>query len=176
MTSPIKRLPAPAQHIREAYRQLVAEIDELARELATTRFPNVLQCRPGCDECCMCFSVLPLEAAILAEAMKDVQLPKHGNTEKCVLLSGGLCQVYTARPIICRTQGLPLGYVDEFAGTIEVSACPLNFTDDYSFGEDDLLYMDDFNRRFVKLNHEYCRCVGLDPGGRIPLAGFYQNK
>lgn len=169
MTSHIKLLPPPAEHIREAYRQLVTDIDELAEKLVTTRFSHVLQCRPGCDECCMRFSVLPLEAAIIVEAIQSVPLAEQADNEKCMLLYGGFCQVYDVRPIICRTQGLPLGYVDEEKGIIEVSACQLNFAADYPLDSDDLLYMDAFNRRLAELNLEYCQVVKIEPQQRLPF-------
>jgi len=170
MNLEIPIFPTPEEDIRKAYRQLVAEIDALAEKLGSERFCQVLRCKPGCADCCIAFSVLPLEAALVAEVLQAAGLSERRDPERCRLLSDDLCLVYEVRPIICRTQGLPLGYIDEAAGAIEVSACPLNFPDDYPLEHDDLLYMDDFNRRLAELNLRYCRSNGLDPAKRIPLA------
>ena len=165
------QLPLPAESIRKAYRQLIADLDSMIGALAGGRFQTVLNCGPGCSDCCTRFSVLPLEAALVSEMLRERTPIRAGAArEKCLLLADDLCQVYEVRPVICRTQGLPLGYIDEEAGTIEVSACPLNFADEYPLGHDDLLYMDQFNRRLAELNLHYCRAAGLDPEKRIPLA------
>lgn len=164
------QLPVPAESILHAYRQLIADIDTMIDKLAGSRFKAVMKCGPGCSGCCTQFSVLPLEAAIVS-GITQSQRPAAGNDrEKCLLLADDLCQIYEVRPVICRTQGLPLGYIDEEAGTIEVSACPLNFPDDYPLGHDDLLFMDRINRRLAELNLDYCRAAGLDPEKRISLA------
>lgn len=168
----IKRLPAPDESIREAYCQLVAEIDEMVKELSTTRFAKVLQCKPGCEECCMRFSVLPIEAAIVVEALNNIRMPNSNNSDKCVLLNDGLCQVYTSRPIICRTQGLPLGYIDEINGAIDVSACFLNFSEGCQFVHDDLLYMDEINQRLVECNLAYALSIGIEPAQRFDMASI----
>lgn len=160
-------LPVPAKNIRKAYDQLVAEIDAMADQLGRARFSTILQCGPGCSECCIRFSILPLEAAIVAWELQLVDQLQEHDEEKCRLLASELCLVYNVRPIICRTQGLPLGYVDEEAGTIEVSACHRNFPADFPFAHEDLLYMQDFNERLAALNFEYCQSAGLDPRKRI---------
>jgi hypothetical protein len=51
----------------------------------------------------------------------------------------GRCDIYEARPLVCRTQGLPLGYPEGIvpvetvrfrARALDVICCPLNFTED----------------------------------------------
>lgn len=159
----------PSKQIIDRYNELVAELDEVIAELCEKRFDE-LQCRPGCSDCCVRFSVLPLEAAIVKRVLHDVHVEGDSGKEKCLLLKNDCCTVYDNRPIICRTQGLALGYVDEDAGAIEVSACPLNFPEDYPLTHEDLLFMDEFNSRLYELNLEFCAEVGLDPEKRIPLA------
>jgi Fe-S-cluster containining protein len=169
-----KHMPSPDENIRAAYRQLVHDIDIMADTLTRERFSTVMQCRAGCSDCCVQFSVLPLEAALVAEMLGGRALSAKQENEKCLLLSDDLCLVYEVRPIICRTQGLPLGYIDEEAGAIEVSACPINFPDDFPLSHDDLMFMDAFNQRLAELNLQYCRLAGLDPEVRIPLADLVQ--
>lgn len=163
-------LPQPDQSLCSDYRQLVAEIDVAVGQLIDKRFVNLLHCRPGCASCCTAFRVLPLEAALLRRAMSDREaIPAMVGDDHCRLLFEERCLVYEQRPIICRTQGLPNAYIDETAGKIEVSACPLNFAEDYQLVHEDLLFLDRFNSRLAELNRRYCRSAGIDPQLRLPI-------
>jgi Fe-S-cluster containining protein len=163
-------LPRPDQSLRSDYRQLIAEIDLAVSQLIDKRFINLLHCRPGCASCCTAFRVLPLEAALLRRAVSDREaIPATVDNDRCRLLLNARCLVYEQRPIICRTQGLPNAYIDETAGKIEVSACPLNFADDYPLVHEDLLFLDRFNNRLAELNRRYCRSAGIDPHLRLPI-------
>ena len=159
------------------YHQLLADLDaEIAR--IGKMHGATLSCGPRCASCCLAFSVLPIEAACLRNALATLPStrqgqPRHtfaGVAERCPLLIDDLCSIYAARPVICRTQGLPLAYVDEEREAIEVSACPLNFPDDYDFAPESLLFMDGFNARLSELNHVWCRTQGLATDRRIPLS------
>ena len=152
--------------------RLTKKISDLSKILA-----NGLQCRAGCADCCMGFSVLAIEAELIKKAFKN--LPEQNrqqiasqatkDTETCPLLIDGLCAVYENRPIICRTHGLPLAYINEEQQAIEVSVCPLNFTPDYEFTQEQLLFMDEFNSELFALNRKYCEEQGLDPETRIGI-------
>lgn len=162
--------PAPDQKLSSAYKALLSDVDNRVSELVDDRFKLILQCRPGCSDCCMQFSVLPLEAAHIIQQLQYLNLEKQSVEAKCVMLEGDLCRVYEIRPVICRTQGMPVAYVDEVSATIEVSACQMNFPDDYPLEHDDLLLMDQFNSRLSELNLQYCKDNNLDPELRVPLA------
>ncbi len=73
----------------------------------------------------------------------------------CPLLLDGRCTVYSVRPLICRTHGAPLAYIDYTAEALEISACPLNFHADYPFGKEQLLYMDELNAELQRLNRQF---------------------
>jgi Fe-S-cluster containining protein len=165
---PLTTLPDPEQDIRMAYLKLIDEIDQEVSQLTGGRLAGRITCRPGCSTCCRAFSVLPLEAALLQRVMPAADGPRQEGD--CLFLGGGLCSVYSCRPVICRTQGLPLAYVDEILERIEVSACPLNFPEDADLDRDDLLFMDAFNERLAALNLLYCQRHGLDPAVRVALA------
>lgn len=158
------------------YHHLLAALDaEIARigELHAA----TLSCGPGCASCCQAFSVLPIEAACLREAVAALPSASQArlgqnleeNADRCPLLIDDLCSVYAARPVICRTQGLPLAYVDEEREAIEVSACPLNFPDEYAFAPESLLFMDGFNARLAEINRVWCLEQELAPDKRIPI-------
>lgn len=168
----------PAATILQEYATLLdslaAEVNRLESHLA-----GQLKCRPGCASCCIAFSVLPIEAENLRQAIKRLpretkeKIAAHAASapESCPLLCDHLCAAYDARPIICRTHGLPLAYLNEEMQAFEVSACPLNFGDDFEFCQEDLLFMDRFNAELSELNLRYCRSCGLDAAERIPIAG-----
>lgn len=118
----------------------------------------------------MRFSVLCLEAALVRERLKQFQPIENSEDKNCSLLADNRCSIYDIRPIICRTQGLPIAYIDDSSSCIEVSACHLNFPDDHQFEQEDLLFMDQFNSRLVELNIQYCRAFGLDPQLRVALS------
>jgi Fe-S-cluster containining protein len=162
--------PAPDEAIRRQYLELVGEIDLCVRKLTEGRLSSRIRCRPGCADCCMTFSVMPLEAAMLAQALTRQLLTVVRPPDRCLFLRDGLCTIYALRPVICRTQGLALAYIDEAAERIEVSACPLNFPEDAPLEHDDLLFMDLFNERLAALNLRYCRLNGLAPERRVALA------
>jgi Fe-S-cluster containining protein len=158
------------------YQQLLATLDaEIAR--IGKIHAATLSCGPRCASCCLAFSVLPLEAASLREALAALPPTNQdrlkcnlaAGNERCPLLIDDLCSIYAARPVICRTQGLPLAYVDEERETIEVSACPLNFPKEHAFAQESLLFLDEFNSRLSELNQAWCRTQGLDPSKRILL-------
>lgn len=158
------------------YRQLIDSLDaEIAR--IGEMHGALLSCGPGCAACCLAFSVLPIEAACMRKAIGALpsvsrdRLKKNlpGDNERCPLLIDDLCSIYAARPVICRTQGLPLAYVDEERQAIEVSACGLNFPDDHGFAPEHLLFLDEFNARLFSLNHAWCLEQKRTPDRRIPL-------
>ena len=161
------------------YCQLLAAIDAETARVAELHAAN-LACGPGCASCCQAFSVLPIEAARVREAIAALPSTSRERFRKnltedanhCPLLIDNLCSIYADRPVICRTQGLPLAYVDEERQAIEVSACPLNFSDDYPFAPEKLLFMDPFNSRLSELNRDWCLEQGLPPDKRIPLLGL----
>ena len=159
--------PVPAP-IATGYATLIAELDQVISTLEQ-RLSRLISCGPGCSACCQKFSVVPLEAVLIAGSTA-ASSPQPDSGEFCALLIDHRCSIYPERPIICRTHGVPLGYLDEAHERIEVSACPLNFPADHPFEYDDLLLLDSFNSRLAALNSAYCRTMGIGAGLRLPLA------
>jgi len=117
-----------------AYRQLVAKVDRFCHQVETA-FAGEIACRAGCDSCCRHLSLFPVEAAALIETVRALPeaerrsltaLAEQADSAPCPLLAGGLCRLYAARPLICRTHGLPL-LVETETGK-QLDACPRNFT------------------------------------------------
>lgn len=116
------------------YQQLSVRVGELCGQIEE-RCSEHLACREGCDSCCRHLSLFWVEAVALAWALKQAD-PAQAETIRqqardaksdgpCPLLLGGRCLLYAARPLICRTHGLPL--LLERDGERRIDYCPLNF-------------------------------------------------
>ena len=166
-------LAYPTPEIRRQYDRLIEEVDGQIVKLRRLLGPR-LNCRPGCAACCQPFSVFALEAALITGRMARFLInqtqPSAPAPDACVFLHHGLCRIYAIRPLICRSQGLPLAYIDPSRQCLEVSACPVNFPEGTEFVMEELLFLDEANRQLAALNIEYCRQHRFDAGRRLPLA------
>jgi Fe-S-cluster containining protein len=116
------------------YRTLVERIDALSRRIETD-FCAQIACRRGCDACCRHLSLFWVEGVALAQALDALPEPVAERIRErarqatadgpCPLLEAGACLLYAARPIICRTHGLPLLTGEGEARRIDF--CPENF-------------------------------------------------
>lgn len=118
----------------QSYLELVAKVDAQARRSADA-LAGRLRCGPGCSDCCRHISVFPVEAVRLAVALRELPesdvepLRARARDSRpegaCPLLTEeNRCRLYEARPIICRTQGLPL--LVQGDGAPRLTGCPLN--------------------------------------------------
>ena len=116
------------------YRILVERVDAFGRRIEA-EFRAQIACRRGCDACCRHLSLFWVEGVALAQALDDLSASvaegirerarRAAADDPCPLLEAGACLLYAARPIICRTHGLPL-----LAGEGEsrrIDYCPENF-------------------------------------------------
>ncbi|MEM6559601.1 MAG: YkgJ family cysteine cluster protein [Myxococcota bacterium] len=97
----------------------VAELEELHRER--------LQCARGCHACCVDeLSVHEVEATHIEHAVGDRLLGlSPAPTGRCAFLDReGACRIYEQRPYVCRTQGLPLRWLEADVEYRDI--CPLN--------------------------------------------------
>jgi len=116
---------------RQALRALHAEVDDSASSLAR-RHGARLRCARGCHACCVDdLTVFEVEAERIRsqhpELLRD-GLP-HPPGACPFLGDAGECRVYEDRPYVCRTQGLPLRWLEEGerADVVERrDICPLN--------------------------------------------------
>ena len=170
-------------YVTDSYASLVKDIEEEIRRLQDL-YGNRLQCRRGCDECCMAFSLLPVEGALVRVAYDNlpdeeklvVQRQASGKNRHCPFLIQKQCCIYHSRPLICRTHGLPIAYVNAEIETIEVSACPVNFPEDAQFAQEGLLFMDPFNERLAEINYRFIQARGLPPGTRLTIQQIILNR
>jgi uncharacterized protein len=161
----------------QQYLALRDEIDGRCAELHNEHASH-LQCRAGCDMCCMNFGILPLEFEAIKELAGE-ELKKGqpvNNEDDCPFLVNHQCAIYQWRPIICRTQGLPLLFMGEEEW--ELSACELNFTDfDFDeFTEENTFPQDTYNSRLFMLNRRFVDSLPGKPYGPVELIPVSQLK
>ena len=119
-------------------------IDSFSEKI-TKEYSSQINCKSGCDQCChVALSVFSIEADYIVEyvdslskdervALKELwqTQPEDGknlmgeSVRPCSFLYDGKCSVYEARPVICRTQGLPMIRKEE--DQMELDVCSLNF-------------------------------------------------
>jgi hypothetical protein len=90
-----------------------------------------LQCRKGCSSCCTDgLTVFEVEAEHIRGKHAELLATSAPHAEgACAFLDDhGACRIYAERPYVCRTQGLPLRWIEEReGGAVELrDICPLN--------------------------------------------------
>jgi len=162
----------------ESYKSLVKELDQECARVSSLHQERI-RCRPGCSGCCEEFSVLAIEAIALAKALRECDVRPAavaaGKQPSCPLLHRDRCLVYEARPIICRTQGLPIGYPDFERQVIEVSACEMNFPPDLPLATEALLILEPFLVRLAAINIEAAGLVGVEEERRFRISEVVGN-
>ena len=73
-----------------------------------------LRCRRGCAGCCVDgLTVFEVEAAVIRARAPDVLRETPHPPGACAFLdAAGACRIHAHRPYVCRTQGLPLRWLD----------------------------------------------------------------
>ncbi len=161
------------------YFKLLSRIDAESARL-TALHGRAIVCRPGCTSCCRNLSVFPVEFHAIRQAMAragvNPETVPFDSSAPCGFLDEGLCRIYPFRPIICRTHGLPILFLDDSSGeyTWEVSFCELNFTgqDNIEFTDDMLLDIEEINTELSRINRDFIASkeqAKERPPLRIPL-------
>jgi uncharacterized protein len=166
------------------YRQLLQKVDSTVAQLEKLHETH-LTCTAGCDECCNHeLNVCPVEIAFIADTVKGMDADRQaeierrledfrsGENDKCPLLHDGLCLVYEARPLICRTHGLALDLAEQDAPPRIELTCSLNYTDiapvDLPPGE--AIKQVVLSTILYHVNLPFAESLELDPADRIPLS------
>lgn len=108
-----------------------ARVDRAVERLADKHAAR-LNCKRGCCACCVDeLTVFEIEAEHIRRrhrALLRSEAPHRAG--KCAFLdASGACRIYPDRPYVCRTQGLPLRWLEEAedGGVLELrDICPLN--------------------------------------------------
>jgi Fe-S-cluster containining protein len=155
-----------------SYHQLRTRIDRFV-ESVFARYSEQIACRPGCGQCCCGgLTLVMVEAVVLGEALgieaervhlQAGQPPLYEDGHCGLLDDENRCMIYKDRPLICRTQGMPLKYPGA-----EVSTCDLNFV-----GLEPLhsavFDMDNLEIALFAANLDYCQRMGIHPMSRVAI-------
>lgn len=165
-----RSLPIVARVIEQVER-LHAAVDAMVAPL-TAHHTERLKCRAGCTGCCVDeLSVFEVEAAIIqrhhAELLANESPHPIG---RCAFLdSAGRCRIYLQRPYVCRTQGLPLRWIEGEAELRDI--CELNETPEpiEVIAAEHCWTLGPVEARLQSLQTE------VDPGARIKLRDLFSR-
>ena len=147
------------EEIFSKYLSIRIQVDDLSERLTQQHSKHML-CKAGCDLCCMDYSIFPVEFYSILNQLKQSNIKpeiKANHSKKdCIFLHNHRCTIYNERPVICRTHGLPLLYMNDNSEW-ELSACELNFTefDMEQFNKENTYPQDTFNSKLYMLNKEF---------------------
>jgi Fe-S-cluster containining protein len=149
-------------HLLDNYKQLTARVDALCNSIALA-LGEQITCSAGCSSCCIPITIFPVEAAAMQEFLKTQpeqkadeirrHVSEHTDDEHCPLLLNHNCLLYEARPIICRTHGLPIIYTSE--GQRSSDCCPRNLTGSEQLPGTSVVDLDKLNTLLVAVNSIY---------------------
>jgi uncharacterized protein len=171
-------------HFLDNYRQLTARVDALCKAIKAA-LGEQITCSEGCSSCCTSITVFPVEASALRVALKSLpdrqaeeiirHVSEHADGERCPLLLHHRCLLYDARPIICRTHGLPIIYTTD--GQHNSDCCPLNLTEVESLSGSSAVDLDKLNTLLVAVNSIYLsQTESLETDVRVTIAEALVRK
>lgn len=93
-----------------------------------------MQCQSGCADCChVRLTITRVEAAAIRAEVATWPPPRRAaladdpDPDRCAALdAAGRCRIYAARPVVCRSHGVPIRLRRDSLPVIE--ACHRNFT------------------------------------------------
>ncbi|MFZ2950147.1 MAG: YkgJ family cysteine cluster protein [Desulfuromonadaceae bacterium] len=171
-------------HFLENYRQLTARVDFLCATIVAA-LGEQITCSAGCSSCCTSITVFPVEAAAMREVLQQLpdrqaeeilrHVSEHADGERCPLLLHNRCLLYEARPIICRTHGLPIIYTTD--GLHSSDCCPHNLTEVESLSGSSVVDLDKLNTLLVAVNSIYLtQTDSAEPDVRVTIAEALTRK
>ena len=159
--------------------ELHRQVDAATRALADQHGER-LRCARGCADCCVDeIRVFAVEADLIRDHCGDLLAAgAPAPVGRCAMLDDeGACRVYEHRPYVCRTQGLPLRWVEEiepgqWAELRDI--CPLNEEgqpDVVELPEDACWSIGPFEERLALLQHVH----PTGPGERVSLRAMFRR-
>lgn len=163
------------------YRELTARIDGFFERVAA-RHGDQMRCGAGCDACCrQRLTVAGVEAAAI-EAWAGERSPEErariaaaarvGAHDRCAALDDdGRCRIYDARPLVCRSHGVPVRMTPA-RGLPVIESCALNFVERGPAAADPDCVLDQtlVSTMLGLIDREHAAAMGRDAGERRDLA------
>ena len=159
----------------------VPKFEELARKVdsffarVSVRHGTDMQCATGCSDCChVRLSITAVEAAAIRALVatwsteRRRNLADAGPTDRCAALDpAGRCKIYDARPLVCRSHGVPIRMRQ--GGLPVIQACHRNFRDTTP---DPDCVLDQATLSATLLAVDVAEAPGGAPGDRVDLTGL----
>lgn len=173
-----------------SYLALIKKVDAFTTAVRAA-YPERIACAPGCDDCCKSAFTLSLVEAqnlligfdALTPKEKDVAVRSCRNAKSrgpCPLLYGGLCMLYSHRPIICRTHGLPFKSSHLRINGLEVTSfCDMNFAGPgvSALRQEHILNLDLVNETLSAINRLFMKELGLEGGAeRVHVTELFVGR
>ena len=166
------------------YNAFISSLNSEVDEQFSLHRPYI-RCSKGCSACCIDFNLLPVEFFYIRQALEkegfDIEKLRVANIDegKCIFLKDNCCTIYSLRPYICRTHGLPLISMGDEEW--ELSACELNFTeaDPEYFTLENCFMQDKANNRLFLINKEFLTSNEISEYSHfdmIPMRDFVDAK
>ncbi|MCA9564595.1 MAG: YkgJ family cysteine cluster protein [Myxococcales bacterium] len=149
--------------VRQLHDQVDAQVRELERHHAQR-----LQCRSGCASCCIDdITVFEVEAERIRAALSKgaVELGAAHPEGACAFLDPAdqTCRIYAQRPYVCRTQGLPLRWIDQH-------------TESQIIEHRDICALNDAGRPITELDQAECWTLGPFEGKLASLQIIHRSE
>src|SRR5687767_9515719 len=170
----------------DRYRELTAKVDAFFARVEA-RHGADLACAVGCSDCCHArLTITGIEAAAVTEAvvaMPDgeravlgalARRPVDPTDPRCAALDDdGRCRVYAARPLVCRSHGVPIRTVAPGHLPV-VTACEKNFTarGPAAAAADCILDQGTLSTVLLALDRAHAAADGRAGGERVDLAAL----
>ena len=114
--------------------ELTGKVDRFFDRVAA-RHGSQMQCATGCSDCChVRLTITSVEAAAIRAHVaglpgaRRAQLVDGAAADRCAALDpAGRCRIYEARPLVCRSHGVPVRM--QTAGLPVIQNCHRNFHD-----------------------------------------------
>ncbi len=165
-------------NIKENILEFYGLLDEVIKNKVSNL--SFLVCSKGCSECCVDdLTVFEIESTNIIEHNHELLSNGIPHSEgKCAFLGNeGECRIYEQRPYVCRTQGLPLRWLeeDENDNLIEYrDICPLNENEEFMKSEDtsNFFTLGSWEEKLATMQHKY----GNGEMKRKSLRALFTNK
>ena len=134
------------------YKELLNTIDSHFEKVKQLQ-KDEMRCVKGCSSCCINdLTVCSVEAYYMKKAISNKKFnASYADENNCIFLIDNECSIYEHRPIVCRTQGLPLLYErHNHDGEKELSVCEKNFLNNIL--PESILDMEKINTALVLIN------------------------
>lgn len=163
-------MPWAVSRLRELTRKVDGFFDRVAARHGTD-----MQCHTGCADCCgVRLTITAVEAAAIrahAAAMDPAaraRLATEADATRCAALdAAGRCKIYDARPLVCRSHGVPIRLTRR--GLPVVQSCHRNFR---TTTPDADCVLDQTTLSATLLAIDAAEAADQRPGSRVDLASL----